>query len=208
VYDDLRLPVWIVPLHYDLTINTYLDVFAYDGSVSISLNLTKPTNLVVFHAVDFANLKVSIQGKSYLPIFNKKREYWIVYLDSELGTGLASLSIEFKGTLSDSLRGYYGAKVHTGNSSYYIATTQFEPTDARRAFPCFDEPAMKATFNITMVVQKGYHALSNMPIKAKESLDSGMIKTVFHQTKRMSTYLIAFIVSDFEAVRGKTFRGN
>lgn len=207
VYDNLRLPSWVLPIHYDLTINTYLP-FDYDGSVSISLNLTRPSKFIVFHAVDLLNLKVSVKGKSYLPIFNQKREYWVVYLDSELGIGLVSLRIEFKGALSKSLKGYYGAKVHTGNSSYYIATTQFEPTDARRAFPCFDEPAMKATFNITMVVQNGYHALSNMPIETNQVLENGMIKTVFQQTKKMSTYLIAFIVCDFEAVRRKTSRGN
>lgn len=207
VYDELRLPSWIVPIHYDLTIYTWLNVFTYDGSVSINLNVTQQTDFIVFHAVDLTNVQVSIGRKTFIPIFNKKREYWIVELDSKLDIGLITLSVEFKGTLSDSLRGYYRAKVHTENSSYYIATTQFEPTDARKAFPCLDEPALKATFNITMVVQSGYHALSNMPILSKQVLDNGNIKNVFYKTKKMATYLIAFIVSDFEAVRGKTKRG-
>ena len=206
VYNDLRLPDWVIPLHYDLNITTRLDLYTFNGSVQISLEVTRPTKFIVFHAVGLLDLQVFIQGKEYLPMVNKKREYVVVYLEKELEIGLASLYIRFKGLLSDSLRGYYRAKVHSGNSSYYIATSQFEPTDARRAFPCFDEPGLKATFNITMFVQDGYHALSNMPIRLKE-IENGYIKTSFYQTKKMSTYLIAFIVSDFKGIHGTTSRG-
>lgn len=88
-----------------------------------------------------------------------------------------------------------------------MATTQFEPTDARRAFPCLDEPGLKATFSLSLSAPKGFHALSNMPIQSTDQLDHGVQKYHFQTTKRMSSYLVAFVVSNFESVAGKTSRG-
>jgi aminopeptidase N len=130
---------------------------------------------------------------------NPHRQYWTVQFQNTLERGNYSLAINFNGTLTDSLRGYYRARLHSDDekSLKYIATTQFEPTDARRAFPCFDEPGLKATFGISMTVPPGFHALSNMPVR--ETLDAaeeGWKSFSFEKTVRMSTYLIAFIVSE------------
>ena len=125
------------------------------------------------------------------PDYIQEKQYWILKHTQELPKTFV-LSMNFAGNLSDSLRGFYRSKL---SDNSYIATTQFEPTDARKAFPCFDEPNKKSTFNISIIAPKGYHALSNMPVLEKKDIADSKTKYIFHETKRMSTYLIAFIVS-------------
>ena len=115
--------------------------------------------------------------------------------------------MDFVGTLNDKMAGFYRSKYEiTRNNkteSKWMATTQFEATDARKAFPCWDEPAIKATFTIRMVVTPELQVLSNMPV-AKTSEEAG--KKVFHFEKSpiMSTYLVAFVVGEFDFVEAKT----
>lgn len=106
------------------------------------------------------------------------------------------------------MAGYYLSSYKSGNQTNYLATTQFEPTDARGAFPCLDEPSQKAIFDISMTVDSKYHALSNMPVHSKtSSLDSKQTTYIFEKTVKMSTYLVAFIVSDFESISSQTSNG-
>ncbi|KAI9142065.1 peptidase family M1-domain-containing protein [Paraphysoderma sedebokerense] len=120
-----------------------------------------------------------------------------------------TIRMKYSGKLRTQLNGYYLSKYDTASGERrYLAVTQFEATDARRAFPCFDEPEMKATFDITMYVQKTYHALSNMPVRQVVLSEDQSLKIFsFETTKRMSTYLVAFITSDFESITGHTERG-
>jgi len=112
--------------------------------------------------------------------------------------GKASLRIAFDGVLQSQLRGLYLSK--TPKRKY--AVTQFEPTDARRAFPSFDEPAMKSTFDITLVVDDGDTAISNGAIAADTPAGAGKHAIRFRTTQRMSTYLVAMLVGDFQCVSG------
>lgn len=89
-----------------------------------------------------------------------------------------------------------------------LATTKFEPTDARKALPCFDEPAMKATFSTVIVHDKDYKALSNMPVVKKQTLSNGRIESHFKKSVPMSTYLLAFIVCDFKFTNATTGQHN
>jgi puromycin-sensitive aminopeptidase len=92
-------------------------------------------------------------------------------------------------------------------ASRFMATTQFEPTSARRCFPCFDEPALKAAFDVTLLVPKDLLAVSNMPVLAEEPAGDGRIRIRFAGTPAMSTYLLAFAVGQFETIETKTSDG-
>ena len=112
------------------------------------------------------------------------------------------LSVGFRGTLNDQLRGFYRSTfTDDAGATHTIATTQFESTDARRAFPCFDEPAFKATYTVTLVVPAGLSAYSNSPVAFETPLPDGRREVSFAPTMKMSTYLVAFVIGPFEQTR-------
>lgn len=124
----------------------------------------------------------------------------------------AQLRIKFNGILNDNLAGFYRSSYKTkSGEKKYMATTQMEPTDARRAFPCFDEPALKAKFTVTLVADKGLTCLSNMDVKSEKEIDSTMSggkrqAVTFNTTPLMSTYLLAFIVGELNVIESNAFR--
>lgn len=124
----------------------------------------------------------------------------------------AQLTIIFKGVLKDNMAGFYRSSYTKADGSKgYLATTQMEPTDARRAFPCFDEPALKSKFSITLIADEHLTCLSNMNVKSRVQVESKMSggpkKAVsFHTTPLMSTYLVAFIVGEFNMIESNAFR--
>ncbi|XP_015790545.1 aminopeptidase N [Tetranychus urticae] len=130
----------------------------------------------------------------------KDNDFFIIYLNNQLVAGNSySLSIKFLGNLNKDLAGFYRSSYNDTNTNQkrWIATTQFEPTDARRAFPCFDEPALKSIFNITLVHLSNLTALSNMPVM--ETIHRGeWTETRFSPSVNMSTYLLGFVVGNLE----------
>ena len=127
------------------------------------------------------------------------------------GSG-AIITIEFKGELNDKLAGFYRSSYkHPDGTIHYLATTQMEPTDARRAFPCFDEPALKSEFTVTLIADKEHVCLSNMDEASQKEVDSkitgGKRKAVkFNKTPLMSTYLVAFIIGELNVIETNNFR--
>ena len=134
----------------------------------------------------------------------------------EFGSGLpagskATVVQEFTGTLNDNMAGFYRSSYNDANGkTKYMAATQMEPTDARRAFPCFDEPALKAKFTITLIADKSLTCLSNMDSVSEVDVDGhyGANKkaVTFRETPLMSTYLLAFIVGELNMIETNTFR--
>jgi aminopeptidase 2 len=124
----------------------------------------------------------------------------------------ASLKIDFTGILNDKLAGFYRSSYkHPDGTIHYLATTQMEPTDARRAFPCFDEPALKSQFTVTLIADKDHTCLSNMDQASEKEVDSkitgGKRKAVtFNKSPLMSTYLVAFIIGELKCIETNSFR--
>ena len=124
----------------------------------------------------------------------------------------ASINIVFTGTLNDQLAGFYRSSYkHPDGTTRYLATTQFEATDARRAFPCFDEPALKSTFTVTLIGDKNHTILSNMDEASEKEIDSNITKgkrkaVTFNKSPLMSTYLLAFIIGELNCIETDTFR--
>uniref|UniRef100_A0A2K6UMK3 Aminopeptidase n=1 Tax=Saimiri boliviensis boliviensis TaxID=39432 RepID=A0A2K6UMK3_SAIBB len=129
---------------------------------------------------------------------------------STLQTGMGTLKIDFVGELNDKMKGFYRSKYTTPSGEVrYAAVTQFEATDARRAFPCWDEPAIKATFDISLVVPKDRVALSNMNVIDRKPYpdDENLVEVKFARTPVMSTYLVAFVVGEYDFVETRSKDG-
>ena len=198
-----RLPSNVVPTHYGLTLTPDLKAATFAGRETIDVIIKQPTKTVTLNSAEitFDSVSAMTAGKrqtATVSLDKDKEQATFTFADS-LPAGKATLSVEYKGILNGELRGFYLSK--TARRNY--AVTQFEPTDARRAFPSFDEPAFKATFDISLVVDAGDTAISNGPIVSDTPGPSAGKHTLkFLTTPKRSSYLLAFLVGDFQCSSG------
>lgn len=201
---NFKLSGHIRPTNYSLFFDVDNESFEFIGKEEIGIEFLKPVTEIVLNAVD---LKISnvvlIQGgmkiKPKIKLGNHER---IALKFAKAVQGSAKLLLEFGGKLNDNLLGFYRSKYMHNGKEKYMATTQFEAPYARRAFPCFDEPQLKATFEVSLKIDKGLRAVSNMPIK--EEVEEGDKKTVkFQRTPKMSTYLLYIGIGEFEFLEDK-----
>ena len=208
---NYRLPRTILPKHYELHMNPDLKNFTFSGYVRINIDITQPTDTIILNSKN-----LSIRDSIYLSgnkcNFTENKDDEIIIIKKEdlakiNDVGSYLLSISFDGILNDQMAGFYRStyKLPNGETSY-MATTQFESTDARQAFPCFDEPSFKATFDINIVAPRNKTVLSNTDIKsvALYGINYDTQRVTFDTTPVMSTYLVAFIVGDLEYSEKKT----
>ena len=200
-----RLPQTVLPEHYQLTLTPNLKDATFTGSEKIDVVLGQPSDSITLNAADikFQSVTTTIDGKQLTATVaqDATKQQATFKFDRTLPAGPLTLSIEYLGILNGQLRGFYLSK--TARRNY--AVTQFEPTDARRAFPSFDEPAMKATFDVTLIVDKGDTAISNTNIVSDTSGPGADKHTIrFATTPKMSTYLVAFLVGDFQCTSGES----
>lgn len=194
-----RLPLNVVPENYDLTFTPDLGKAVFTGQEAIQVKVVKPTTSITLNSAElqFASVAV-VQGDLAQPAeatFAPEKEQVTLSVAQEIQAGPASIRIEFSGFLNDKLRGFYLAKTRLRN----YAVTQFESTDARRAFPSFDEPAFKATFDLTLIIDKDDTAISNGRLMADVSGPGADKHTMkFSTTSKISTYLVAVAVGDFQ----------
>jgi aminopeptidase N len=196
-----RLPVNVIPSHYAITITTDLAKETFDGDVTIDVDVKEPVSTITMHGVGFTYHEATITAGGQTTTANVSEagnEMITLKPAAQIPAGPAKIHIVFDAPLSKQLRGLY---LSTTPARKY-AVTQFEPTDARRAFPSFDEPAMKATFDIALVVDKGDTAISNAPIASDTPAGDTKHRIQFATTSRMSTYLVAMLVGDFQCVSG------
>jgi aminopeptidase N/puromycin-sensitive aminopeptidase len=198
-----RLPQTVIPEHYTLALTPDLKAATFTGEETIEVNLTEPTDHVTLNAAEIVFQSVTIvandkEQKTTVSLDNEKQQANFAFAD-KLPAGKATLFIHYTGILNNELRGFYLSK--TAKRNY--AVTQFEATDARRAFPCFDEPAFKATYDVTLVIDNGDTAISNGAITS-DTPDpaSGKHTLKFATTPKMSTYLVAILVGDFQCTTG------
>ena len=196
----------VIPINYELMFEPLFHNFKFNGEEIITLNLSKPTNSIKIDAAELS-IKEShiIHGGKIISSessLNEKDEKLTIKLAKKI-KGKAKLSIKFTGTLNDRLLGFYKSQYKDKKGkTKYIATTQFEAADARRAFPCWDEPAVKATFDVSLLVDKHLDAISNMPVISKKKTGTKILHK-FGRTPIMSTYLLYLGVGEFEYLHGK-----
>jgi puromycin-sensitive aminopeptidase len=198
-----RLPRTVLPKRYDLTLAPDLPAATFAGTVDIEVVVAEATDRIVLNAIELEVTEAWVgQGEDRLAAaisYDEEAERVELALPSALTPGGAVVSLQFTGVLNDKLRGFYRSTFKDdADAEHVIATTQFEATDARRAFPCWDEPDCKAVFAVTLHVAPGLTAVSNAALIADEAGPDGTREVRFADTMAMSTYLVAFIVGPLE----------
>ncbi|XP_075638807.1 aminopeptidase M1-like isoform X1 [Castanea sativa] len=216
-----RLPKFAVPKRYDIRLKPNLTTCKFAGSVAIELKIVADTNFIVLNAAELSidtttvsfthpaahssNSKQQVLKPLKVDVV-KEDEILVLNFADTLPIGLGLLTIHFQGSLNDKMKGFYLSTYEHNGEKKNMAVTQFKLDDARRCFPCWDEPACKATFKITLDVPSQLVAISNMPI-IEEKVD-GDLKTISYQESPiMSTYLVAIVVGLFDYVEHLTSDG-
>ena len=198
-----RLPETVVPVHYDIKVAPDLAAAKFTGEETIKVRVARPTSTIVVNAAEITFDDVTVQAGSRTEkatvTLDASKEQATFALSGAPIEGDADIRIRYTGILNDDLRGLYLSKAN--NRRY--AVTQLEATDARRMFPSFDEPAMKATFALTAVIDAGDSAISNGRVLSDTpGPGAGKHTITFEQTPKMSTYLLALAVGDFVCNEG------
>ncbi|MDE0802348.1 MAG: M1 family metallopeptidase [Acidimicrobiales bacterium] len=203
--DTLRLPLDATPRRYDLTVAPDLGAARFDGSVSVTLDVHEPVDRLVCNAAELEVHDAEVvldDGTRLVPsvTLDPEAEQARFDLGQTIAAGEVVLHLRFSGILNDKLRGFYRSTFADDDGvDHTMAVTQFEATDARRAFPCWDEPSFKAVFSVTLEVADDLFAISNGPELSREATDDGRTRIRFGDTMSMSTYLVAFVVGPLEA---------
>ncbi|XP_068391775.1 leucyl-cystinyl aminopeptidase [Eschrichtius robustus] len=203
---QIRLPTAIMPVRYELNLHPNLTSMTFRGSVTISLQALQATWNIVLHStghnisrVTFMSAVSSQEKQVDVLEYPFHEQIAIVAPEALLEGHNYTLKIEYSANISRSYYGFYGISyTDESNEKKYFAGTQFEPLAARSAFPCFDEPAFKATFIIRIIRDEQYTALSNMPKKSSVIMEDGLVQDEFSESVKMSTYLVAFIVGELK----------
>ncbi|MDZ4260637.1 MAG: M1 family metallopeptidase [Candidatus Sungbacteria bacterium] len=208
-HEAILLSTEVNPTNYRISLAPDFTDFTFSGVEDISLSISKPVRAITLHGVGLTVFgsflafgddwdddihSVSVDA-------NEQTETTTFAFDREIPAGHAVFHIFFKGILADNLSGLYRSRVDMGDGTTRVmATTQFEATDARKAFFCIDEPARKATFEVSLVSPPDFVAISNMPVAEKTRNSVGCDVYRFEKTPVMSTYLLAFIIGPMEWV--------
>ena len=198
-----RLPQSVKPQHYKLRLTPDLKTATFTGEETVDVVISEPVDGVTLNSAEikFQSVTATLNGKALQAKVTEDAEKEQATFDfgTKLPAGKLTLAISYTGILNNELRGFYLSKTSKRN----YAVTQFESTDARRAFPSFDEPAFKATFDVTLVVDKDDTAISNTNIISDKPQEDGTRHAItFAVTPKMSTYLVAFLVGDFKCLSG------
>ncbi|MEZ5134358.1 MAG: M1 family metallopeptidase [Acidimicrobiales bacterium] len=200
-----RLPSTVIPHRYDLRLEPDLGAATFVGTCATEIEVVEATDEIVCNAIEltvdaaWVELADGTRVEATAIELDAETERLTVRLAAEVAPGPAVVHTAFTGILNDKLHGFYRSTFTDSDGvEQIIATTQMEATDARRAFPCWDEPERKAVFAVTLVVADGLAALSNAREISRTTLDDGRVEVRFADTMVMSTYLVAFIVGPLD----------
>jgi puromycin-sensitive aminopeptidase len=210
--NSVRLHTHVVPVHYEITLEPDLLAHTFAGEETITILLKKNVKEITLHAnlLDITEAtivgdkeKIQAQKISY----DTKAETATFTFAKQIQKGEIKLLLRFVGILANDMRGFYASTYTIDGKNRSLATTQFEATDARKCIPCFDEPAQKAVFTVHVIIPNDKYAISNtLPVATREHREGFQIVS-FAPTPKMSTYLLAFLVGDFEWLEQKTKSG-
>ncbi|XP_034325213.2 leucyl-cystinyl aminopeptidase [Magallana gigas] len=206
LWNNIRLPQSVIPLEYDIFLHPNLTEFRFSGKVEIKCEIRETTNFVVLHSKDLvisqttltiipSNERIEVR----MQMKNDTDQLFLIMEDAIPKDAEILITIVFDGILGIDGDGFYLSEFFTSNkSSRYLASTQFEPASARKAFPCFDEPALKANFSMSIVREKKHISLFNMPRVHSIPRKNNLVLDTFQQSVKMSTYLVAFAVGEYK----------
>jgi len=206
------LPKNVKPIEYTLRFEPNFKTFKFDGCEILDLEVVENSNFITLNILEIQiqeSTLINASGEEIQPeSFKEDKEgQCITFKFDEIHSFTKGehikLNIKFVGELNDKLAGFYRSSYEENGKTKYIATTQMQPTDCRRAFPCIDEPNEKAKFSVTLVGDKNLTYLSNMDIKEEHVISEGKKEVIFNTTPDMSTYLVAFIVGDLRYVESE-----
>lgn len=209
-----RLPKAIRPTKYHLSIEPDLVAQTFAGTLTIDIKIAEPSNKIYLHAKDLTIGVVfirSIQSKdkiSFIPkVSHREKDNVLVLEVPKKISGSWEISIAYTGIIHEDLRGFYISKYDRKEGEELIGATQFEAIDARRALPCFDEPEMKAVFNLRIITDKKYTAIANTEVIEKNNKINNTVEYVFAPSPVMSTYLLAWTIGKFERISSASKTG-
>ena len=200
-----RLPKDVIPSHYAIRIEPDVAAAKFSGAVDIDVVATKATRSFVLNTAGLVIAKAAADDAALVVKVDDAGQLLTLTAASELAAGKHRLHIEFSGALGEAPQGIYLTRYQQPGGEWHKAVaTQMEPSDARRMFPCWDEPVFRATFQLTAVVPAKHTALFNMPTVSERPLDAGRREVVFGTTPPMPSYLVAFVSSELDTLEGES----
>ncbi|XP_016349241.1 thyrotropin-releasing hormone-degrading ectoenzyme [Sinocyclocheilus anshuiensis] len=202
----LRLPATLRPRHYDLRLSVSMENFTFSGEVHIQFECVHSTKLIVLHTDRLEVDKVLVYSDSKKAgamriqrrFHYQPKQVFVIELHREMKPlRTYKINITFHAHIEHELLGFFRSSYVLNGERRFLAVTQFSPTHARKAFPCFDEPIYKATFRVSLKHESSYQSLSNMPVEASTSDEDRWVTNHFSRTPRMSTYYLAWAVCNF-----------
>ncbi|HSX01797.1 MAG TPA: M1 family metallopeptidase [Candidatus Saccharimonadia bacterium] len=200
-----RLIDQIKPAHYKLSLDVDMETFRFAAQEQIEFELTTAAKTLTFHAVDLEITSAQLANDTAATsiVFDAETQTVALGFAAEVPAGSHQLQLAFAGTIQDSLHGFYRSSYEQGGQTKWLATTQFEPVHAREAFVCVDEPAAKAVFELDLTFPAGLTAIANTAA-VSDTETAGRRHVQFAPTPKLSLYLVAYIIGEFEYVERRT----
>lgn len=203
-----KLPKDVVPINYTVHVVPDLASFTFRGTENIQIEVLRETSKIVLNAlnidIDLAMIGGGgIGAQALSPVLDKEQQTVSFHTAKPLTPGRYALNIAYRGVINRQAQGLYYDKYSTSTGDKMLLGTHMEPTEARRFFPCWDEPAFRAKFKLSVDVPKSFKAFSNTPIIRQEALENGLHRVSFDTTPKMPSYLMVLIAGEMERITGR-----